>query len=104
MVELSLHHVALDDPAQAAALADAALEWARRRSRAFLCSYTLPGDVFALGRYHVVPATNASAVRLARRLTGGRPAPLGEGYAGLAFALPQGGALVSDDPPSLPPE
>jgi lipoate-protein ligase A len=104
MVELSIHDVALDDPARASALAATMLERARRRSRAFLCSYGLSGDVLALGRFHVVPAHPSSPVALLRRLTGGRLAPLGEGYVGLLLALPQGTSLARDDPPTLPPE
>jgi lipoate-protein ligase A len=104
MVELSIHDVALDDPARACALAATMLERARRRSRAFLCSYGLSGDVLALGRFHVVPAHPSSPVALLRRLTGGRLAPLGEGYVGLLLALPQGTSLARDDPSSLPPE
>src|SRR6185369_9011492 len=104
MVELSIHDVALDDPARASALATTMLERARRRSRAFLCSYGLAGDVLALGRFHVVPAHPSSPVALLRRLTGGRLAPLGEGYVGLLLALPQGTSLARDDPPTLPPE
>jgi lipoate-protein ligase A len=104
MVELSIHDVALDDPARASALAATALERARRRSRAFLCSYVLSGDVLALGRFHVVPAQASAPVALLRRVTGGRLAPLGEGYVALLLALPQGRSLARDDPPSLPPE
>src|SRR5258706_2761218 len=104
MAELSIHRVALDDPARAVTLAAALGAAARARSRGFLCTYALTGDVLALGRYPVVPPAPQSDVRLLRRIGGGRPAPLGYGYVAMTLALPHAGALVRDDPATLAPE
>lgn len=103
MSELALQYAVLDDPAQAVAIARMTLTSARDRSCAFLCTYALAGDVLALGRYHVAPPT-AGDVRLLRRSTGGRPAPLGEGFVAMALALPHGRDLVRNDPTSVTPE
>jgi len=105
MPELSVYCEVLDEPAQAAALSYRLLDEARARSARILCAYVLPGDVLALGRYHVIPpAEPRGDVVLLRRLGGGRPAPLGEGYVALALALPHRAALTGDDPAAVAPE
>ncbi len=105
MPELSVYCDVLDEPARAAALSHLLLDEARARSAPILCAYALPGDVLALGRYHVIPpAVPRGDVRLLRRLGGGRPAPLGDGYVGLVLALPHRAALIGEDPAALAPE
>src|SRR5258706_12107334 len=104
MAELSIHRVALDDPARAVTLAAALVAAARARSRGFLCTYALTGDVLALGRYHVVPPAPQSDVRLLRRIGGGRPAPPGGGELALTLSLAAAGGLVPGDPATPAPE
>jgi hypothetical protein len=97
MRPLVVQHVSLEAAPQAAALGRSALDCARARSDAILCTYTLPGDVLSLGRYHVVPAPEPSpTVSVARRLTGGRIAPSGDGFVGVVLALPHVKVLVAD--------
>jgi len=64
--------------------------------------YDFPGDVLALGRYHLTPAGGGAAV-LHRRLSGGRVMSAGEGFVALALVLPHRSALVSADPFALAP-
>ena len=98
MSELSVYCDVLDEPARAPALSHRLLDEARMRSARILCAYTLPGDVLALGRYHVIPVADPRCdVTVLRRLGGGRPAPLGDGYVALALALPHRAALTGDD-------
>lgn len=104
MRPLVVRSTSLADAAALAPMERALLAQARERSHAILCSYALPGDVLSLGRYHVVPPAPAGDVRLARRLGGGRVAPAGEGFVGIALALPHGAALVADDASALAPE
>jgi lipoate-protein ligase A len=102
---LVVQKTALAAAAEAAPLGRALLAEARECSSAILCSYTVPGDVLSLGRHHVVPAGPAAdGVSLARRLTGGRPAPAGEGFVSIALALPHVAALAGVDPAALAPE
>src|SRR5262245_61657671 len=103
-MELSVYCDTVDTPACAAALCDRLLAETRLRKHALLCAYVLPGDVLALGRFHAIPAASATDVMLARRKSGGRPAPLGDGYLALALVLPHRAALVGDDPAALAPE
>ena len=63
-----------------------------------------PGALLSLGRYHTVPPARRRDVRVCRRLTGGRPVPTGEGFVGVALALPHRAALFSSDPLALRPE
>jgi hypothetical protein len=103
MSSLAVYGAALDGPARANALGMLLLGEARARSSAILCTYTIPGDVLALGRYHVVPAFDPAAeVGIVRRLGGGRPGPLGLGYAGIVLALPDRMALLGGGAPVLP--
>jgi len=105
-MELSIYCDTLDGPARAAALCEQLLDEARARSQAVLCAYVLPGDVLALGRFHAIPPPPAAGagVAVARRKSGGRPAPLGDGYLALALALPHRSALIGDDAGALAPD
>ncbi len=96
MGSLSVHPAWLAGPAEASALATRAVREARARSHAILCTYALAGDVLSLGRHHVVPIPAVSSgVGLARRLGGGRAAPLGGGFAGVVLALPDRASLLA---------
>jgi hypothetical protein len=96
MRSLSVHRTRLDGPAQVPAVAARAVREAHERSHAILCTYTLAGDVLSLGRHHVVPSqAPSSGVGLARRLGGGRAAPLGAGFAGVVLALPRRASLLA---------
>ena len=67
--------------------------------------YDVSGDVLSLGRYHLAPPRPArSAVQLFRRCSGGRVAPFGDGFVGVALALPHRSALVSEEPLALAPD
>jgi lipoate-protein ligase A len=91
-------------PAAAAGHARRLLDRAHAENVAVLHAYVVPGDVLGLGRFHRTPGGSDGAVRLLRRLGGGRPVPLGEGFVGLHLALPHRSALVGDDPERLSPE
>jgi lipoate-protein ligase A len=55
-----------------------------------------PGDVLGLGRFHTVPdVDDAARVSLHRRMGGGRPVPLGEGFVGVTLALPDRAAFAT---------
>ena len=67
--------------------------------------YDLPGDVLALGRYHLAPGDEpAGGVTLWRRRSGGRAMPWGDGFVGLSLVLPHRSALVASEPLALRPE
>jgi lipoate-protein ligase A len=93
-MELSVYCGAIDSPAHAAALAERLIVEARARKHPLLYAYTLAGDVLSLGRFHVVPPPGHRAVTVGRRKSGGRVAPLGDGYLALALASPSPAALV----------
>lgn len=77
--------------------------WSRSR-RAVLRVYGFPGDVLAIGRYHLAPpAVPDTAVRLHRRVCGGRVLPFGDGFAGVSLILPHRSALLANDPFTLAP-
>ncbi|MBI4515854.1 MAG: lipoate--protein ligase family protein [Deltaproteobacteria bacterium] len=80
-----------------------AVQRASRTRNAVLRVYTVPGDVLALGRYHLAPDTGPRDVRLLRRLTGGRALPFGEGFIGVSLVLPHRSALFSSEPFALAP-
>lgn len=67
--------------------------------------YDFAGDVLSLGRYHCAPPQPlaASAVHVYRRHSGGRTLPFGDGYVGMALALPHRSALLSEDPFAFAP-
>jgi lipoate-protein ligase A len=67
--------------------------------------YDVPGDIVSLGRYHVAPAEKIpdDGPRLCRRHSGGRVVPFGDGFVGVALALPYRSALLSADPLALAP-
>jgi lipoate-protein ligase A len=94
------------DPAASHAVDVELVERAPRDPRrACLRVYSLAGEVLSLGRYHLAPAGDPdAAVRLHRRLGGGRVLPLGPGFAVLSFVLPHKSALVADEPLALRPE
>lgn len=96
MRSLSVHPAQLERPAEVPTLTARAAREAHARSHGILCIYALPGDVLSLGRHHVVPDPAASdEVGLARRLGGGRAAPLGDGFAGVVLALPDRAGLLA---------
>ena len=101
-MELSVYCGALDSPARAASLADRLLDEARTRKHPLLYAYTLGGDVLSLGRFHVVPPARHGPVTVGRRKSGGRVAPLGDGYLALALALPHA-TLVAGEPHTVLP-
>lgn len=77
---------------------------AGRERTATLRVFTTPGEIVSLGRYHrVAPRTERSPQGLHRRLSGGRAAPVGEGFVGISLVLPHRSALESDDPHALQP-
>jgi lipoate-protein ligase A len=96
-MELSVYCGALDSPARAAALTERLLAEARTRNHPLLYAYTLGGDVLSLGRFHVVPPERHDSVTVGRRKSGGRVAPLGDGYLALALASPHAAALVAGE-------
>jgi lipoate-protein ligase A len=66
--------------------------------------YSFPGDVILLGHYHAVDElTGSQDVTLARRLSGGRVVPAGQGFVQFALILPHRSALFSEDPYQLAP-
>ncbi len=95
------------DPACGAATDRYLLECASvpgRSRRAVLRVFGSTGDAVAIGRYHMTPRADAgSAVRVGRRLSGGRVWPAGEGFVGLSLILPHRSALVGKDPYALAP-
>lgn len=94
------------DPAASHAAERALIDAVERATRpAVLRVWTLAGEVVGLGRYHLAPQAGLdSRVSVNRRRTGGRVAPLGEGFAGIALTLPHRSALVASDPFALRPE
>jgi hypothetical protein len=104
MAALAMQCARLDDPGRVVTLEATVLAAARVRSHAILCTYELPGDVLALGRYHLVPPPQPDPIAMLRRLGGGRVAPLGAGYVGIVLAVPHGASLLHDDPVDLAPE
>lgn len=78
-----------------------------RRSRtrnAVLRVYGCPGELIALGRYHLCPRPPApGGPALFRRPCGGRVLPFGDGFIGVSLILPHRAALVADNPLALAP-
>ena len=66
-MELSIYCGALDSPARAASLSERLLAETRARKHPLLYAYTLTGDVFSLGRFHVVPPPIHTSVTIGRR-------------------------------------
>jgi lipoate-protein ligase A len=77
------------------------LERARREGRGALRVFTLPGDLLSIGRWHATPRTTGGVVR---RWSGGRAAPLGDGFVATTLVLPHRSWLVADEPLALAPE
>jgi hypothetical protein len=103
MRSLHVHGEGLDETTRASALPPHVLREAQARCDAILYTYTIPGDVLGLGRYHIVPAgAEAGGVALVRRTSGGRPAPLGDGFVGIVLALPHRAHLLASDAPLAP--
>ena len=66
--------------------------------------YTYPDDVLLLGRYHVVGALrHNSGLTIARRLTGGRAFPSGNGFVQFSLIVPQRSSFFSADPHHIAP-
>jgi lipoate-protein ligase A len=63
----------------------------------------LVGHVLSLGRYHLLPEGGAATAAMARRPSGGRAVPAGEGFAGVSLVLPHRSALFAADPFALAP-
>lgn len=76
-----------------------------RADHGVLGTYTVPGALLLVGRYHVVPpdAPSGGAPSMQRRRTGGRAVAFGDGFLGLSLVLPHRSALVSDDRHTLDP-
>lgn len=71
---------------------------------AVLRVYTQPGDQVMLGRYHGVgtlPKTDQ--ITVARRLSGGRVVPGGDGFVNFSLIVPHRSAPFSDEPYHLAP-
>jgi hypothetical protein len=75
---------------------------ARSSGDAWLHVYDLPEDAVSLGRF--LPAPPPAEVPCLARFSGGRVAPLGPGFVGVALALPHRSALVGAVPLALAPE
>jgi len=80
------------------------LQTVRKTGTPILRVYTLPGDVVLLGRYHASNQLPDTATpTLARRLSGGRVVPSGQGFVQFSLIFPHRSALVSDNPYNLAP-
>lgn len=78
----------------------------QRRSRTrsgVLRVYGLPGDVLAIGRYHLAPPAAQAQVHVHRRHCGGRVLPFGDGFVGVSLILPHRSALLAEEPYALAP-
>ncbi len=76
----------------------------RETGTAVLRVYSFSGDVILLGRYHALgELPDPHAVTLARRLSGGRAVPAGQGFGQFSLILPHRSAFFSDDPYNLAP-
>jgi len=103
---LVAYRVPKADPAGIAARDRRLLTIAEATAEAgLLCVYECLGDVLGLGRFHAVPVVpERGEIRLHRRLGGGRPVPLGEGYFGVSLALPNPSTLATGGATRLKPE
>src|SRR5436190_10852215 len=73
-------------------------------STSVLRVYSFLGDVILLGRYHEVGRLpEADPGPAARRLSGGRVVPAGQGFVQFSLVLPHRSAFFSDDPYNLAP-
>lgn len=73
-------------------------EASHRPDEGVLRTYTVPGTMLLLGRYHLVSQeVVAGPVSVQRRRTGGRVVPFGDGFFGLSLILPHRAALVGND-------
>ncbi len=80
------------------------LQTAGNTQTAVLRVYTQPGDQLVLGRYHAVgPLPEADQVAVARRLSGGRVVPSGDGFVHFSLIVPHRSAPFSDEPYHLAP-
>jgi lipoate-protein ligase A len=78
------------------------LQNARRSGQAVLRVYSFPGDVILVGRYHALESLReVDQVVIARRRSGGRVVPAGQGFVQFALVLPHRSAFFSDDPYNL---
>jgi hypothetical protein len=84
----------------------ALIDSVRRGDRdAVLRVFAFRDATVALGRYHVAPSLAPEPpVALHRRLSGGRLAALGPGFAAITLVLPHRSALIGGDPLALRPE
>jgi lipoate-protein ligase A len=74
-----------------------------RTSSGVLRVEELCGSVLSLGRYHFLPEGGAGPTAIARRLSGGRAVPAGDGFVGVSLVLPHRSALLATDPFALTP-
>ena len=66
--------------------------------------YTYPDEVLLLGRYQAAGAlSHNSGLTVARRLTGGRAFPSGDGFVQFSLVVPQRSFLFSADPHHIAP-
>ena len=66
--------------------------------------YTYPDDVLLLGRYQAAGAlSHNSGLTVARRLTGGRAFPSGDGFVQFSLIVPQRSFFFSADPHHIAP-
>ncbi|HKA54006.1 MAG TPA: hypothetical protein VKJ47_10130, partial [Candidatus Binatia bacterium] len=80
------------------------LQTASQTGEAVLRVYSFPGDVILIGRYHELgKLADGGQVTVARRLTGGRVVPAGQGFVQFSLILPHRSAFFSDDPYYLAP-
>ncbi len=76
----------------------------RETGTAVLRVSAFSGDVILVGRYHTLGGLpDPHAVTLARRLSGGRTVPAGQGFVQFSLILPHRSAFFSNDPYNLAP-
>jgi lipoate-protein ligase A len=76
----------------------------RETDTSILRIYSLLGDVALLSRYHEVgQLAGTDQVVLARRLSGGRVVPSGQGFVHFSLILPHRSVFFSNDPYNLAP-
>ena len=80
------------------------LQDVREAGMAVLWVSAFSGDVILVGRYHTLGGLpDPHAVTLARRLSGGRTVPAGQGFVQFSLILPHRSTFFSNDPYNLAP-
>ncbi|MBI3304484.1 MAG: lipoate--protein ligase family protein [Deltaproteobacteria bacterium] len=91
-------------PALSLAIDQFFLQTVRETGTSVLRVYSFLGDVVLLGRYHELgELPDTGQVTVARRLSGGRGVPAGQGFVQFSLILPHRSAFFSDDPYNLAP-